>query len=165
MALRYTSFSQVEFSAVKRVFKNESELKQAFVEALKEELARSICNKYLVEEWLIPAIDETIKRGRPDIQVSNLVIEVEPPLSGLEKGREQLEKYMNELYEKTGGKVEVYGAVTDGRDAELWVKSSVGLNRVSAGSMADVMSNAVRLFCSQKIPVVSVEDLVRLFGV
>lgn len=165
MALRYTSFSQVEFSAMKRVFKNEPELRQAFVEALKEELARSICNKYLVEEWLIPAIDETIKRGRPDIQISNLVIEVEPPLSGLEKGREQLEMYMNELYEKTSGKVEVYGAVTDGKDAELWVKNSAGLNRISTGSMTSVMRNAIELFCSQKIPVVSVEDLVRLFGV
>ncbi|MEM1528534.1 MAG: hypothetical protein QXS62_07500, partial [Sulfolobales archaeon] len=63
------------------------------------------------------------------------------------------------------GKVEVYGAVTDGKDAELWVKNSAGLNRISTGSMTSVMSNAIELFCSQKIPVVSVEDLVRLFGV
>lgn len=167
MVSRYTNFDHVENDTRERIFKNESELRQAFVEALKEELARSICNRYLVNAWLVPALDETFKRGRPDIRISNLVIEVEPPNSGLEKGREQLKEYMRELYESTGGKVDVYGVVTDGVKAELWIRDYSGFRceYCDDRSMANVLRKALNLFCSQKIPVVNVEDLVRLFGV
>ncbi|MEM1638658.1 MAG: hypothetical protein QXJ69_01090 [Desulfurococcaceae archaeon] len=70
MARRYTGFQQVELDTKGGVFRNESELRHAFVEALKEELDNSDCNKYVVSEMLIPALDEAFKSGRrPDIRV------------------------------------------------------------------------------------------------
>ncbi|MEM4005454.1 MAG: hypothetical protein QXM43_07460 [Desulfurococcaceae archaeon] len=70
MARRYTDFQKVELNAKKGVFRNESELRHAFVEALKEELGRSKCNEYVVSEMLIPALDESLRSGRrPDIRV------------------------------------------------------------------------------------------------
>lgn len=165
MSFRYSSFEQVEGDTKRGVFRNESELRQAFIEALKEELARSTCNRYLVEVWLMPSLDETLRRGRPDIRISNLVIEVESPLSDLDKGREQLFRYMEELYESTARKVNVYGVVMNGERAELWVRDYAGSKLILSSTLANVLRSTIAQFCSQKIPVISVEDLVRLFGV
>ena len=159
------SFQEVHRDCIGGVFSNEAGLRQAFVEALKVELKSSQCHKYIVEHWFIPSLDETIKRGRPDIRISNLVIEVEPPNSGLGEGRKQLEQYMEELYEKVKGRVEVYGLVTDGSEAEMFRRDDRGPSLVQRGDMPLVARNLLNLFCSSKIPIVNPEDLVRLFGV
>ncbi|MEM4911184.1 MAG: hypothetical protein QXS31_06060 [Desulfurococcaceae archaeon] len=105
MARKYTDFVLVKLNAKNGIFRNESELKHTFVEALKKELNKSICNKYVVSEMLIPALNGALKSGRkPDIRVSNLVVEVEPPSSDLSKGREQLFNYVKELHEQLRGK-------------------------------------------------------------
>ncbi|MEM4005149.1 MAG: hypothetical protein QXM43_05895 [Desulfurococcaceae archaeon] len=166
MARRYTGFQQVELDTKGGVFRNESELRHAFVEALKEELDGSKCDKYVVKGMLIPALDEAFKSGRrPDIRVSNLVIEVEPPGADLSKGREQLFNYMKELHQQIRGKTVVYGLVTNGIKAEFYEYSGKDPKLLLEDSMANVARGALERFCSQKIPVVDAEDLVRLFGV
>ena len=168
VARRYTSFQQVELDTQGGVFRNESELKHAFVEALKEELggSKSKCNEYVVKGMLIPALDEALKSGRkPDIRVSNLVVEVEPPVADLSKGREQLFNYMKELHQQLQGKTVVYGLVTNGIKAEFYEYSGKDPKLLLEDSMANVARGALELFCSQKIPVVDAKDLVRLFGV
>lgn len=164
MSVHYTSFQQVFRDVISGIIRNEAELKQAFVEALKSELQR-LCNKYIVDNMLIPALEETLRKGRPDIRLSNLVIEVEPPQSGLEKGREQLKRYMEELYELTRGRVEVHGLVTDGVSAEAYMLDSKGLYCRFSGDMPSVAGKLISTFCSLKIPIINLEDLIRLFGV
>jgi len=161
----YLSFAQVYRDTSLNIFPNEATLKQAFVEALKEELKRSPCNSYVVEHMLLPVLDETLKGKRPDIRVSNLVIEIEPPGAGLDIGRQQLHDYMNRLYMQVDGRVNVLGMVTDGINAELWVKSGNIVKILLSGDMPSVATQAIQLLCSNKIPVVTPEDLVRLFGV
>lgn len=147
-------------------FKNESMLKYEFIKALEQEFSESLCNKYIRANWLIPALDETIRTGRPDIRISNLVIEVEPPAANLEVGREQLMQYMRELYEEAGKRVKVYGLVTNGSIAELWEYDKNDPKQIRSGSMPDVVRDAIERFCSQeKIPVINAEDLIRLVGV
>ncbi|MEM1800533.1 MAG: hypothetical protein QXF58_02195 [Desulfurococcaceae archaeon] len=168
MARRYTDFQQVELDTKGGVFRNESELKHAFVEALKKELGGSKCDEYVVKGMLIPALDEAFKSGRrPDIRVSNLVIEVEPPGADLSKGREQLFNYMKELHQQLRGKTVVYGLVTNGIKAEFYEYSGKDPKLLLEDSMANVARGALERFCTQegKIPVVDAEDLVRLFGV
>ncbi|MEM1696780.1 MAG: hypothetical protein QXQ90_09345 [Desulfurococcaceae archaeon] len=168
MARRYTDFQQVELDTRKGVFRNESELRHAFVEALKKEFDNSVCNKYVVSVMLIPALDEALKSGRrPDIRVSNLVVEVEPPGADLSKGREQLFNYMKELHQQLQGKTVVYGLVTNGIEAEFYEYSGKDPKLLLEDSMANVARRALERFCTQegKIPVVDAKDLVRLFGV
>lgn len=164
--VHFTSFRQVYNAAIAGTFSNEAELRQAFVEALKAELEQHCRHhQYIAENMLAPALDEALKRGRPDIRVSNLVIEVERPGAGLDIGRQQLTRYMSELYEKVRGKVKVYGLVTDGVSAEIWVLDSNGERQEKSGNLPDVASNLLSEFCSSKIPVTDPEDLIRLFGV
>ena len=161
----YTDFQQVQRDVKAGKFRNESELKQAFVEALKAVL-RQACNRYIAENMLVPALDERIKSRRPDIWISNVIIEIEPPGSGLDAGLKQLKTYMQELYNKVRGAVDVYGLVTDGNDAEVWILNVNGEPRkMLSGSMPDMVDNLLRMFCSSKIPVTNPEELVRLFGV
>ncbi|MEM4030292.1 MAG: hypothetical protein QXO02_10365 [Thermofilaceae archaeon] len=166
-ATRYVSFEQVWRSCRSGVFRNESELRQAFVEALKEELRRASCHRYIAENWLIPALEDALRSGRADIRVSNLVVEVEPPGAGLAVGVEQLKRYMNDVFREFLGLVDVFGLVTDGLSAEFYVLQTGGeFELKSRGDMPGVARGAVAAFCSQqKIPIVRVEDLVRLFGV
>jgi len=167
MSKIYKSFNDVHRDVMSGVFSNEPELKHAFFEAFKNELGNSPCHKYIVEHWLKPALDERIRSGRPDIWVSNVVIEVERPRGGLEVGRRQLEQYMRELYERTGGRLEkVYGLVTDGEIAELLEYDGREYRRVQSGDMPTVSRTLIHVFCSQgKIPVTAADDLVKLFGV
>jgi hypothetical protein len=162
---RYTSLRDVERDVEAGVFRNESELRQAFVEALKEEL-RTACRSRggLVDYYLIPALDRPVKNGRPDIRVANLVFEVEPPRAGLEMGREQLHEYLGKLRD-VSEYVKLHGVVLDGLNAEYWVMESGRLELVRHGGMADVVRSAIRVFCSEKIPVVQPEDLAEIFGV
>ncbi|MEM1633637.1 MAG: hypothetical protein QXE68_05415 [Sulfolobales archaeon] len=53
----------MNFDTKKGVFRNESELRQAFAEALKEELGRSKYNEYVVSEMLIPALVNHLARS------------------------------------------------------------------------------------------------------
>jgi len=161
----YKNFNEVYQDTISNVFTNESELRQAFVEALKNEFANSSCNKYIVELWLNLALDETIKEKRPDIRISNIVIEVEHPNSGLRKGLEQLKQYMDELYRNTGGRIEILGLVTDGREAMLLKYDGLKYTHLQQGDMSTVAHSLINLFCSSKIPVINVEDLIKLFGV
>lgn len=170
MSKLYRSFDEVYSDVKSGVFANESELRQAFVEALKSELGTSLCGagmrRYLVEQWLRPALDEKLKSGRPDIQISNIVIEVERPGGGLEVGRRQLEQYMRELYEKSWGRIKVHGLVTNGEEAELLVYDGKNFELKAKGNMPSVSRYLISLFCSQeKIPVTDPRDLVMLFGV
>lgn len=165
MSKLYRSFNQVYQDTLASFFSNEAELRQAFVEALKHELSTSRCHKYLVKHWFVPALDETIKRGRPDVRISNIVIEVEPPRAGLKEGLEQLKRYMRELYQDVEGRVKVYGLVTDGEKAELLDYNGSTYKSLQYGEMPALAHNLIDLFCSSKIPVVRVDDLLKLFGV
>jgi len=161
----YKNFNEVYRDTLSDVFTNESELRHAFIEALKNELASSRCNKYIVETWLSLALDETIKEKRPDIRFSNVVIEVEPPKADLRKGLEQLKQYMKELYLKTGGRIEILGLVTNGIEAMLLKYDGSEYIHLQQGDVVTIARNLIDLFCSSKIPVVDVEDLIKLFGV
>jgi len=160
----YRSFDQVYRDTGAGVFSNEAELRQAFVEALKAELSLH-CHEYIVEHWFVPALDETVRRGRPDIRISNVVIEVEPPKAGLKKGLEQLKQYMKELYQDAGGRVKVYGLVTDGEGAELLEYDGSTYKSLQHGEMPIIVRSLIDLFCSSKIPIVRADDLLKLFGV
>lgn len=160
----YTCFWDVYRDARAGVFSNEAELKQAFVEALKNELG-SRCARYIVEAWLKPALEEAVREGRADIVVSNIVIEVEPPGKGLSRGLGQLERYMEGLYQRAGGAVEVLGLVTDGVEAVLLRYRGSGYDQLGSGEMPRVAGLLVERFCASKIPVIDARDLVRLFGV
>jgi len=160
----YREFIQVYEDTKKGMFHNEAELRHAFVEALKSELFFNKCNRYIVENLLVPRLDETIKRGRPDVVISNLVIEIEPPRSGLDIGRKQLYQYMKDLYDKIEGRIEIYGLVTDGVQGELWMYNGDYI-LLGEGEMPDIAKNAILRFCSQKIPIVEPDDLIKLFGV
>jgi len=162
---KYESFDDVYRGTISGVFANESELRQAFVEALKNELVKSSCNKYIVGVWLSPALDRIIdERKKPDIRLSNIVIEVERPNAGLGEGLEQLKQYMEVLYRNTGGRIEILGLVTDGREAML-LKYDEKYETLRQGEMPEVARELIDLFCSSKIPVINAEDLVDLFGV
>jgi len=165
MSKSYDSFDKVYRDTKAGVFSNEAGLRQAFVEALKAEFKNSqLCHEYIAEHWFVPALEETIKRGRPDIRISNVVIEVEPPRAGLKEGLEQLKRYMEELYQDVEGRVKVYGLVTDGEEAELLEYD--GFTYTSQhGEMPTIARGLIELLCSSKIPVVRADDLLKLFGV
>jgi Arc/MetJ-type ribon-helix-helix transcriptional regulator len=161
----YRSFDDVERSARAGRFANESELRQAFVEALKEELKLE-CDRELAYHYLVPVLDRRVKSGVPDIMVSNLVIEVERPGTGLDMGREQLHKYFKELRERDV-EIVLHGLVLDGLDAEYWRTDdpSEEPKLVRGGSMSNVVREAIRVLCSEKIPVILPEDLEEILGV
>jgi len=161
---KYESFDDVYRGTISGVFANESELRQAFIEALKNELANSRCNKYIVGMWLSPALDRIIKEKKPDIRLSNIVIEVERPNAGLGKGLGQLKQYMDELYRNTNGRIEILGLVTDGKEAML-LKYDGKYTTLQQGGMPEVARNLIELLCSSKVPVINAKDLVDLFGV
>ena len=165
MSKIYKSFDQVYRDTKAGVFSNEAGLRQAFVEALKNEFRVSRCHRYIVEHWFVPALDETIKRGRPDIRLSNVVIEVEPPRAGLRKGLEQLKRYMKELYQDVEGRVKVYGLVTDGVEVALLEYDGLDYRPLQHGEMPAVARNLINLICSSRIPIVRADDLLKLFGV
>jgi len=168
----YKSFDEVYDDVKNGIFNNEFMFRQAFVEALKNELA-SVCNRdksrqYMVEHWLKPALEEKLGSGRADIQISNVIIELKRPGEKLEGGLEQLKRYMRELYEKSWGRIEkVYGLVTNGEEAELLVTyDGKNFDAMERGNMPNVSRRLITLFCSQaKIPVTDPRDLVMLFGV
>ncbi|MCE4611625.1 MAG: hypothetical protein F7C07_01865 [Desulfurococcales archaeon] len=161
----YSSFETVYRDARAGAFLNEAELKQAFIEALKSEFGGSQCHKYIVKYWLFPALEETVRGRRPDIRISNIVVEVEPPGGDLGRGRLQLRQYMRDLYQVLGGRVEVYGLVTNGIDAELLEYDGSTYVTVESGDMPSVARDLIEIFCSRKIPVSDAKDLLRLFGV
>ena len=166
----YDSFNAVYKGALAGEFPNEPSLKQAFVEALKFELSRSPCNKYIVEHMIFPVLDKVLKGGGkapvfPDVCFSNVVIEVEAPGDDVGAGRVQLHSYMEALFKRVEGRAEVLGLVTNGVRAELWVYGSSGPAKVSDGDMPTVAAQLLHVFCSSKVPVTTPEDLVRIFGV
>ena len=166
MSKVYKSFDQVYQDLKEGVFSNEAELRQAFVEALKNEFSNSSCNKYIVEHWFVPVLDETVKRGRPEIMISNIVIEVEPPRARLKKGLEQLYQYMEELYQSVKGEIKIiYGLVTDGEEAELLEYDGSNYRKIQHDKMPTVIRNLINLFCSSKIPIIRADDILKLFGV
>jgi methylase of polypeptide subunit release factors len=161
----YTSLEQVASDARSGIFSNESELRQAFVEALKGELESTSCNSYVVNTWFKPVLDEAVGRRRPDIRISNLIIEVKRPNAKLDAGREQLKQYMSEFYQQTvRSGIEVYGVVTNGTEAELWEYDGRNFKLLGQGDMPSVVRSALSRLCSSEIPVLETKDLVRLFG-
>jgi len=161
----YTSFDDVYSDALAGKFPNEASLKQAFIEALKNELYRSPCNKHIIDQMIFPVLDEVLSGKKPDIRFSNMIIEVEPPGGSIDVGRMQLHDYMNRLFMMVNGKVKVLGLVTNGVEAELWILDNNELKPQNQGAMPTVAAQALHIFCSDKIPVVTPEDLVRIFGV
>jgi hypothetical protein len=167
----YTSFLEVERATEAGHFKNESELRQAVVEALKNELSRSRCSKNIVSYVLTPLLDRTIQKKRPDIRFGNIVIEVESPKAELTRGRDQLQQYVERLAslikESPAKEFVVHGVVTNGFVAEYYKFDvySKHLSLEKAGGLSEVMRYVLDIFCSEKIPVVTSEDLVDLLGV
>jgi hypothetical protein len=167
----HTSFSDVERATEAGRFKNESELRQAVVEALKNELSRSRCSRSIVRYVLTPLLDRAIERRKPDIRFGNVVIEVEPPKTDLAKGRDQLRQYIEDLASLMGkSRAEdfvVHGVVTNGVDTEYYkfYIYSERLDLVRAGRLSEVMRYVLDVFCSGKIPIVTPEDLVDMLGV
>jgi len=72
---------------------------------------------------------------------------------------------MRELYEKSWGRIKVYGLVTDGEGAELLEYDGLTYKSLQRGEMPIVVRGLIDLFCSSKIPVVRADDLLKLFGV
>lgn len=161
----YTSFDDVYSDALAGKFPNEASLKQAFVEALKNGLYRSPCNRHVIDQMIFPVLDGVLSGKKPDIRFSNMVIEVEPPGGSIDVGRMQLRDYMDRLFTMVNGKVKVLGLVTNGVEAELWILDNNGPRLRCRGDMPTVAAQALHIFCSDKIPVVTPEDLVRIFGV
>lgn len=167
----YQSFIEVEGDTLGRRFGNEAELRQAIVEALKSELSRSRCSKNVVSYVLTPLLDRTIKKKRPDIRFGNVIIEVEPPKADLARGRDQLRQYIKGLAslirESQAKDFVIHGVVTNGVDAEYYkfYIYSERLDLVKAGRLSEVMRYVLDVLCSEKIPVVSPEDLVDILGV
>jgi hypothetical protein len=167
----YQSFVEVERDTLGRRFGNEAELRQAVVEALKNELSRSKCSKSIVKYILTPLLDRTIEKKRPDIRFGNVVIEVEPPKADLARGRDQLRQYIKGLAslirESQAKDFVVHGVVTNGVDTEYYkfYIYSERLDLVKAGRLSEVMRYVLDAFCSEKIPVVTPEDLVDILGV
>jgi hypothetical protein len=167
----YASFLEVERATEAGHFRNESELRQAVVEALKNELSRSRCSKSIVRYALTPLLDRTIKKKRPDIRFGNVVIEVEPPRADLTRGRDQLRQYVEGLAslirESRAEDFVVHGVVTNGVDAEYYRFHiySERLALVGAGRLSEVMRHVLDVLCSERIPVVTPEDLVDMLGV
>ena len=167
----YQSFIDVEGDTRGRRFGNEAELRQAVVEALKNELSRSRCSKSIVKYILAPLLDRTIEKKRPDVRFGNVVIEVEPPKADLARGRDQLRQYIKVLAslirESQAKDFVVHGVVTNGIDTEYYkfYIYSERLDLVKAGWLSEVMRYVLDVFCSEKIPVVTPEDLVDVLGV
>jgi len=166
-SIHYMSFSEVMRDTVSGRFKTEDELRQAFVEALKGELPRFCSNKDVVNYILIPMINRAIKeRRKPDIRLSNMVIEVEPPGGDLSKGAMQLQQYMKDLAsEMKDSAIVLYGVVTNGIDAEYYELRSTRFELKIRGKLREVMGYVLNKFCKEKIPVITPEDLVEILGV
>ncbi len=161
----YHSFDDVEKAVHSGIIRNEPELRQAFVEALKNEISRICSSKSeLVRYYMIPRLDETLKGRRPDIRLLNLVFEIEKPDGDLSRGRTQLHDYMKTLREISGG-ITIHGIVLNGIHAEHWVLNDNNLTRRQDGPMKDVVRRALHEFCSEKMPVVKEEDLADILGV
>jgi hypothetical protein len=161
---KYVSFSEVERDTKLRKFSNEPELRQALVEALKEE-AGKYCKKDLAEYVFKPMLERVLReKRRADIIFSNVVIEVENPGGDLSQGRKQLYTYMNDLKSLIKELV-IHGVVTNGIDAEYYVLDDDHPRLRKTGSLSDVMSNLLTIFCSQKIPVITSEELLSILGV
>jgi hypothetical protein len=167
----YKTFTDVEQSTRASYFSNEPELRQAFIEALKNEL-EILCENMkkgkFYDYGLIPFIDRTITETRPDIRLGNFIIEVEPPNSDLSKGRKQLLNYICELSEKLGSNVEIYGIVTNGAEAEHWYfkgGSCNNIERKESGDMNTIMRHVLHEFCSKKMTITEPDQLVAIFGV
>jgi len=161
---KYVSFSEVERDTKLRKFSNEPELRQALVEALKEEVNK-YCKKDLVEYVFKPMLERVLgDKKRADIIFSNVVIEVEKPGGDLSQGREQLRTYMNDLKSRIKELV-IHGVVTNGIDAEYYVLDDDNIVMRMRGGLSQVMNNLLTMICSQKISMISPEDLVEIFGV
>jgi hypothetical protein len=161
----YMSFSDVERDVRLGSFTTEPELRQAFVEALKNEVVRYCRNEDLVKYVFTPLLDRVLKeRRRADIRFSNVVIEVEKPGGDLSQGREQLYRYMKDLKSQVRGLM-IYGVVTNGFDAEYYALNDDNIVMKMRGGLSQVMNNLLTMICSQKISIISPEDLVEIFGV
>jgi hypothetical protein len=159
----YKSFSEVENDTLSGKFANESELRQALIEALKHELGK-YCPKNLVEFVLIPMLERSVKEGRPDIRISNLIIEVESPKRDLSVGRSQLYRYMRDLA-STAENLVVKGVVTNGVETEYYELRREPPELKMRGMLHEVMSFVLTKFCSERIPMVTSRDLVDILGV
>ena len=161
----YSSFSDVENDARSGLFANEPDLRQALVEALKNEINR-YCGKnpVVVDHIFKPMLERVVEgKRRADIMFSNVVIEVKKP-EGLSQGRQQLYQYMADLRSRAGMLV-IHGVVTDGVDAEYYVLDNTGFKLVIRGGLSDVMGGLLTSFCAQKIPIVTPEELLSIVGI
>ena len=161
----YSSFSDVENDARSGLFANEPDLRQALVEALKNEINR-YCGKnpVVVDHIFKPMLERVVEgKRRADIMFSNVVIEVKKP-GGLSQGRQQLYQYMADLRSRANGLV-IHGVVTDGVDAEYYLLDDTGFKLVIRGGLSDVMGGLLTSFCAQKIPIVTPEELLSIVGI
>jgi len=147
------------------------ELVHELIDALKCEIRGTglgpCANSHVRDYVLWPVIDvnERLLKGRPDIRFSNVVIEVEAPGRGISPAKQnQLFSYMQQLAQVAPGSP-IFGVVTDGAVAEWWELDKGQLMRKMSGSVSDVMRAVLYAFCSQKIRVVTPEELIEAFGV
>jgi len=115
--------------------------------------------------WPIIDINKRLRRGRPDIRFSNVVIEVEAPRRGVGPAkRNQLFGYMQQLAQLAPGSP-IFGVVTDGAVAEWWELGGDQPTCRMSGDMSDVMRAMLHAFCSREIRVVTPDDLIEVFGI
>ena len=157
-------------------FVNESTFRQAFVEALKNEIS-STCSSEASKRVLRVILDNIIRGRKPDVAFANVVMELEvppkeeKPVTGT-KIRKQLIPYMKKVAEPHL-LVEVLGLATNGWKAELWRLRKIPLDgetdehidKLLEGTMPDVTRHLIRTLCSAKISILSPEDLITIFGV
>ena len=176
MSTIYTDLNRVYTDVTKGMFKNEHTFRQAFVEALKNE-ARSYCKPEVIENIIIPILDDVIRGRRPDVVFANVVMELEaPPNSDApvtrRKVENQLKQYMKKLAEDLL-EASIWGLVTNGWRAELWELRKIPIDdevelrykKIMEGPMPDVVRHLLRILCSNRITIVRPEDLVAIFGV
>ena len=161
----YQSFIEVEKDTLGRRFGNEAELRQAFIEALKEEFARACSKEEIAREVLKIYIDRVLRKRRPDIRISNLVIELEPPGKDIEPGRKQLYQYMRDAINELKAN-RIYGVVSNGVDAELYIleRGAEEPREEAIGKLTQVMPLTLQRVCVEKLPILSSEELVSVFN-
>ncbi len=124
------------------------------------------CKENVVKYVLLPMLKRHLKAGKkPDIRLSNLVVEVATPGDGLDASRQRLFLYMRELASVAPWLEVVYGVVTDGAEAEYYVLKSGNLELKAKGDLGEVLPEALADLCADKIPVVTPEDVAVIFGV
>jgi len=172
----YNSLDQVYQDVKRKYFTNENTFRQAFVEALKYEIEK-ICSLGSHKNILRIMLDNVVKGRKPDVSFANVVMELEvPPEEDRPITRRKIEAQLKPYMEKIAEPhliVEVLGLATNGWRAELWRlkkipldgETEIKIEKVAEGPMPEITRHLLRLLCSDKISILSPDDLVAIFGV